>query len=348
MIGPRQAGDRYTLTKQTPRLAAVASEMGQNRPTAVQKQVGQISRPTFRTIRKSGYARLANSTVPMNIFLAHASEDKGNADSIAFSLRSRGYKVFLDRDDLPAGKSYDQQIGQAVQASDIFIFLISPDSVAEGRYTLTELTFARRKWNTPNGRVLPVMVRKTPLEQVPAYLKAVTILEPLGNITAETSAAVDDMRRGSRAPAMAWRFAAELIFQYRYILAVGAFCGCAGIFVVYAFNINKKQDNYNKTPERSDTAQEVAPVDCKDEPRLRSLVAGVATSIVFTNKGEKTIRLYWLDYDGKRTPYGTLTRNQVLSVQTYPTHPWVVTDIKDEYKAIYMPAPQRLEIAVVI
>jgi hypothetical protein len=42
------------------------------------------------------------------------------------------------------------------------------------------------------------MVRKTPLEQVPSYLKAVTILEPAGNITAETSAAVDKMRAGGR------------------------------------------------------------------------------------------------------------------------------------------------------
>jgi tetratricopeptide (TPR) repeat protein len=77
--------------------------------------------------------------------------------------------------------------------SDIFIFLISSDSVAEGRYTLTELTFARHKWPDPNGRVLPVMGRNTPFEQIPSYLKAVTVLEPVGNITAETSAAVEGL-----------------------------------------------------------------------------------------------------------------------------------------------------------
>jgi hypothetical protein len=128
-------------------------------------------------------------STPGNIFLSHASQDKGTAESIAFSLRSRGYPVFLDRDDLPAGDSFDRQIERAVEASEIFIFLVSPDSVKEGHYTLTELAFARSKWKTPEGHVLPVMVCKTPLEQVPSYLKAVTILEPLGNITAETSAA---------------------------------------------------------------------------------------------------------------------------------------------------------------
>jgi hypothetical protein len=38
------------------------------------------------------------------------------------------------------------------------------------------------------------MARKIPLERVPSYLKAVTILEPEGNAAAETSAAIDSMR----------------------------------------------------------------------------------------------------------------------------------------------------------
>jgi hypothetical protein len=134
---------------------------------------------------------------PLKIFLSHASQDRAIAESIVFSLRGRGYEVFLDRDDLPAGASFDQQIERAINESDTFVFLISPDSVAGGRYTLTELMLARRKWPDPNGRVLPVMVHETPLDQVPSYLKAVTILEPVGNTTAETSAAVDHLTRAT-------------------------------------------------------------------------------------------------------------------------------------------------------
>jgi len=142
----------------------------------------------------------------MEIFLSYASEDKATAETITFSLRGRGHTVFLDRDDLPAGESFDHQIERAVNESDIFIFLISPDSVTEGRYTLTELKFARQKWRSPNNRVLPVMARKTPLEQVPTYLKAITILEPTGNVAAETSAAVDEMR-----PQSSWRLVAPTL-----------------------------------------------------------------------------------------------------------------------------------------
>jgi TIR domain len=135
----------------------------------------------------------------MKIFLSHVSEDRSTAEAIAFSLRDRGHKVFLDRDDLPVGQGFDERIERAVKQSEIFIFLISPDSVTGGRYALTELLFARQKWPSPSGHVLPVRVRTTPPDQIPSYLKAVTILAPQGNVAAETSAKVDEMARHAEA-----------------------------------------------------------------------------------------------------------------------------------------------------
>jgi hypothetical protein len=130
----------------------------------------------------------------MKVFLAYASPDRAAAESIAFSLRGRGHKVFLDRDDLPAGESFDERIEGAIEACDVLVFLISPDSVAAGRFTLTELAFARRKWPNPTRRVLPIMARETPMQLVPPYLRTLTILEADGNLVAETSAVVDKMR----------------------------------------------------------------------------------------------------------------------------------------------------------
>jgi hypothetical protein len=161
--------------------------------------------------------------VPKKIFLSYSSRDKDTADAIALSLRSQGCEVFFDRDDLPAGESYIERIGRAIKDANLFIFLISPDSVGEGegRFTVSELTFARRKWPNPSGHVLPVVVRKTPFEHIPPYLKAVTILEPVGNIAAETSEAVRE-----RFPVDDYgglgRFVAQLI-AYPHILALGAF-----------------------------------------------------------------------------------------------------------------------------
>jgi hypothetical protein len=93
--------------------------------------------------------------------------------------------------------------------------------VTDGRYTLTELGFARRKWPTPTGRVLPVMVRKTPLDHIPPYLKALTILESAGNIAAETSAAVDQMRAAS-----------SVAFYRKVLIALVPFCVILGMVML--------------------------------------------------------------------------------------------------------------------
>lgn len=61
--------------------------------------------------------------------------------------------------------------------------------------------------------MLPVLVRKTPFDDVPAYLKAVTILEPTANIAAETSAAVEDMRKANRRVFAAWGVIVKLFVR---------------------------------------------------------------------------------------------------------------------------------------
>jgi hypothetical protein len=115
------------------------------------------------------------------------------AEEIAFALKERGHSVFFDRDQLPPGASYHTRIKREAERSDLIIFLISPESVESGSYTLTELGYVRRRFGHPAGRVLPVIVAPTPLEQIPSYLRAITLLEPQGNLAAEVAAAVDSL-----------------------------------------------------------------------------------------------------------------------------------------------------------
>lgn len=134
----------------------------------------------------------------MRIFISYAKEDRQQAALLAESLKSRGHKVFLDQNSLPAGETYEDQIEKAIRRSGLMIFLISPDSVAAGRFTRTELTHAEQKWPSAKGRVLPVFVRPTPIDDVPAYLRGVTILSPKGNLPAETALAAHKL--ASRLP----------------------------------------------------------------------------------------------------------------------------------------------------
>ena len=124
------------------------------------------------------------------VFLSYSSEQAEAASRIELSLKEDGHDVFRDRSSLPAGEGYDARIREAIEDSDVLVFLVSRESVSAGRYTLTELKFAEGKWGNPSGHVLPVLVEPVPKDAIPAFLRAVTILKPQGNLPAEVAAAV--------------------------------------------------------------------------------------------------------------------------------------------------------------
>ena len=129
----------------------------------------------------------------MKIFLSYASEQRELAKEIALALEAENHTVFFDRSALAPGEAYNAQIREAIEDSQLFVFLISSDSVTAGRYTLTELEFAEHKWPKPWGNVLSVMALSTPKANIPAYLRAGTIIQPSGNIAATVAAEVHRM-----------------------------------------------------------------------------------------------------------------------------------------------------------
>ena len=113
----------------------------------------------------------------MKIFLSYASQDIESAKAIYLALRDQGHSVFFDRAELPAGDEYHNRIRAAVEKSRLFLFLISPNAVDAGSYTLTELDIADKA----GKKILPVMLEKTPIEALPASIKAITFLQSDGS-----------------------------------------------------------------------------------------------------------------------------------------------------------------------
>ena len=129
----------------------------------------------------------------MKIFLSYPSVRRDVAERLKLALEAEGHEVFYDRDDLPPGQTFHREIREAVEDAELFIFLITPESVAPGSYTLTELGLVEQRWPRPAGRLLPVIVTETPRDRIPAYLLAVTLLQPRGEVVAETVARVARM-----------------------------------------------------------------------------------------------------------------------------------------------------------
>lgn len=127
----------------------------------------------------------------MKIFLSYSSKQQALAEQICLALEQSGHHVFFDKKSLRAGGNFRKRIREELDQSEMLVFLISPDSVAPKSYALSELDIAREKWPQPTAHILPVMAVVTNMESVPPYLKAVTILEPKGEIVEAVSRTVD-------------------------------------------------------------------------------------------------------------------------------------------------------------
>ena len=59
---------------------------------------------------------------------------------------------------------------------------------------------------------------------------------------------------------------------------------------------------------------------------LRSQSSKQKTQIVFANGRSGVINVFWINYEGRRQFYASLTEGEKRSFDTFATHPWVVTD----------------------
>ncbi len=163
----------------------------------------------------------------MKIFLSYASEDRAVAEAIHLALTAQGHDVFFDREDLPPGDEFNIRIRRAIEQTDLFVFLVSAQALDAGSYTLNELEIAEKSWNRPAGRLLPVMLRPLGLDQLPVFLKSVTLLEASGNLPAAVADAVYRIAQSRRR---------TLLIKVACGLAVVAAAGIA----VYAYWSNRE------------------------------------------------------------------------------------------------------------
>ncbi|HKE96812.1 MAG TPA: SUMF1/EgtB/PvdO family nonheme iron enzyme [Povalibacter sp.] len=140
----------------------------------------------------------------MRIFLSYASEDRPTADAIRLALEDDGHDVFYDREDLPPGDEFHNRIRTAIERSELVVFLVSPKTLDAGSYTLNEIAIAEKTFPAPAGHLLPVLLEKVNVQELPAYLRSVTFLETPGNVTAAVSDAVCRIARERRRKRIRW------------------------------------------------------------------------------------------------------------------------------------------------
>jgi len=210
-----------------------------------------------------------------SIFLCHASEDKAIVEPIQLALASAGCEVFYDEQSLPPGGDYQARIRAAVNSCDLFVFIASSASIVAGKFTLTELKFARERWPSPINRVLPVAIDGLKPRDLPNYLQAATILTVSGSAAAEVRDVVESMLRELRRK-RSRRWAAAL--------AIGSVALTLSI-AVYRYGV--PTSGKERLPSNRNGLTEGGPQITSSQERERALIE--ALKLLYSGRNEQAI-----------------------------------------------------------
>ena len=98
--------------------------------------------------------------VQIQIFLAHASEDKPEVEKIYKRLENKGYKPWMDKKDLLPGQNWQVEIPNAIRQSQIFIACFSQISVKKEGYFQKEYKLAfEHAGNLPPGKIFLIPLK---------------------------------------------------------------------------------------------------------------------------------------------------------------------------------------------
>jgi diadenosine tetraphosphatase ApaH/serine/threonine PP2A family protein phosphatase len=63
---------------------------------------------------------------PLQVFLCHASGDKPAVRELYKELRTDGFRLWLDEEDLLPGQEWQQEIPNGVKSSDVVVVCLTP------------------------------------------------------------------------------------------------------------------------------------------------------------------------------------------------------------------------------
>jgi hypothetical protein len=90
------------------------------------------------------------------------------------------------------------------------------------------------------------------------------------------------------------------------------------------------------------------PQSCSAEDTERSHSSQISTNIRFINKKTFRVKVYWIDFTGKRQHYFDLEPDEIRDQQTFVTHPWLVTEAGDNQPCINIFFPNEKPGIVII
>jgi hypothetical protein len=96
----------------------------------------------------------------MKVFISHAASDGDFARRLAALLSKAGLEVWSAEEKLALGDNWALEIGQALEASDAMVVLVSPKAM-QSQWVQNEIQFAIASEKF-HGRFFPILLQPTP------------------------------------------------------------------------------------------------------------------------------------------------------------------------------------------
>jgi hypothetical protein len=97
-----------------------------------------------------------------DVFISYSRRDSGYVDKLQAALSERGKDVWVDVEGIRDAEVFPEVLRRAVESSDAFVFVISPDSVCS-EYCQEEIAHAVEL----NKRIVPVSLREVADAEIP-------------------------------------------------------------------------------------------------------------------------------------------------------------------------------------
>ncbi len=118
------------------------------------------------------HSNIAGRPFSLRIFLAHASEDKQVVRKLHKELNMRGFRAWLDEEDLLAGQHWRTEIPKVIQQSDIIVACFSSRSVIKKGYVQKEYRLALDTYSErPPGSIflIPLKLDECEIPYIEAF-----------------------------------------------------------------------------------------------------------------------------------------------------------------------------------
>jgi hypothetical protein len=81
---------------------------------------------------------------------------------------------------------------------------------------------------------------------------------------------------------------------------------------------------------------------CDTEANYASQPSKNATAVTFVNRSDEPVKIYWLNFQGRRKLYQYLPPGGRHTQQTFIGHKWLITNLAEQCIGIFDAAPQSI------